>query len=68
MPGREELDELIDLVEIVLGGDVVFAGVWWARELEHCGESYWTRVERDDPDGEDLVDGYVEEEVCFVEC
>ena len=65
-PGREELDELVDGVEVVLGLDVVFlvicgfGGRGFVGKAELRGEGHGRAVEGDEPDGEDLGDVYVE--------
>lgn len=67
-PRQEEAHELVDLVEVVLLGDVVFGAVGWFAELQFGGEGDVGAVEGDGPDGEDLGEGYVEDQVPLVEC
>ena len=66
-PWEEEADELVDLVEVILGLDVVFLSVqgiglgrFLRRELEHCGESDGGAVEGDEAEFEELGHVYVE--------
>lgn len=67
-PGREEFDELIGLVEVVLRLDVVFPRGGFPDELQDGGEAHGGGVEGDEEDGEGLRDADVEEEGGFVEC
>lgn len=57
-PGSEEADKLVDLVEVVLGLNVVFPP--FAGELELRGEGDRRAMEGDEPDGEELGEVYVE--------
>lgn len=63
IPGEEEAHELVDLVEVVLGLDVVFLLGGGLGEGEDGGEGYGAAVEGDEPDCEGLGDCDVEEEV-----
>lgn len=63
---HEEADELVVLVEIVLRRDVVFPAVGRAGEVQFGGEGDVGVVEGDEPDGEDLGDVEVEDEVLGV--
>jgi hypothetical protein len=64
----EELDPLIRLIQVFLGGDVVFVGAGVGEggemgEVEFCGEMDVGFVEPggDEEEGEDLVDFYEED-------
>lgn len=61
--GRHEAEELVILVQVILRCDVVFAAVWWAREVELGGESDVRMVERHEPKAEELGDVEVEDQV-----
>lgn len=61
--GCHEAEELVVLVQIVLRGDVVFAAVRWACEVELGGKGDVRVVERDEPKAEELGDVEVEDQV-----
>ena len=67
-PRKKEADELVDLVEVILGFNVVLvlfrgriANVLTTSQLEDCGEVYVRFVGRDEPEFEDLADVHVED-------
>jgi hypothetical protein len=62
----EKFDKLVDLVQVVLTRNIIPVVVSIMFELKDCNEFYRRAVERDEPDAEDLGEGYVEEEVRFV--
>jgi hypothetical protein len=64
--GHEEADELVVLVQVVLRRDVVFPAVGRAGEVQLGGQGDVGVVEGDQPDGEDLRDVEVEDEVLGV--
>jgi hypothetical protein len=64
--GHEEADELVVLVQVVLRRDVVFPAVRWAGEVQLGGEGDVGVVEGDQPDGENLGDVEVKDEVAGV--
>jgi hypothetical protein len=64
--GHEEADELVVLVQVVLRRDVVFPAVGRAGEVQLGGEGDVGVVEGDQPDGEDLGDVEVEDEILGV--
>lgn len=64
-PWRKELEELVDLVEVVLRLDVVSLRL--VLELQDGCKGDGAAVKGHKPNGEDLGDGYVEDEVFAVE-
>lgn len=59
--GCHEAEDLVVLVQIVLRGNVVFAAVRWACEVELGGKGDVRVVERDEPKAEELGDVEVED-------
>ena len=64
--GHEEADELVVLVQVVLRRDVVLPAVGRAGEVQLGGQGDVGVVEGDQPDGEDLGDVEVEDQVLGV--
>lgn len=65
-PGEDEADELVGLVEVILGGDVVLLIGGVLLELEDRRQGDRGPVRGDRPDGEDLGDVDIEGEVLLV--
>lgn len=63
---RHEADQLIILVEIILGLDVIFAAVWWACKVQLGDERDVGVVEWHKPQREYLRDIEVENKILLV--
>lgn len=70
-PRQNELDKLIRLVQIILAGNVVFEfaiilQIFLSCQVQYCDERDFGAVGRDGPDGKDLSEADVEDEVLLV--